>query len=152
MTLCCTSDGTPKHTHTQLDLRVGCGAFLQLGLAMCVSATLPTVMQSLRGRLKCDGTRAETRFLLSAKRTSPFKSEGPSVRSTTGSRILRISDSNAGYTMFRGCVKGTGYPLHSPVSPSLPLPYVTVCHHISTGVYNFSYPLSTLLNNTQLQQ
>ena len=27
-----------------------------------------------RGRLKCDGTRAETRFRLSAKRTNPFKS------------------------------------------------------------------------------
>ena len=25
-------------------------------------------------------------------------------------------------TMFRGSVKSTGYPLHSPVSPSLPLP------------------------------
>ena len=34
-------------------------------------------------RLKCDGTRAETRFLLSAKRTSPFKSAGASVQSTT---------------------------------------------------------------------
>ena len=33
-------------------------------------------------------------------------------------------------------VKGTGYPLHSPVSPSLPLPCVTVCHHVSTGLYN----------------
>ena len=28
----------------------------------------------IRLRLKCDGTRAETRFRLSAKRTSPFKS------------------------------------------------------------------------------
>jgi hypothetical protein len=37
--------------------------------------------------------------------------------------------------MFRGSVKSTGYPLRSPVSPSLPLPYVTVCHHISAGVY-----------------
>ena len=37
--------------------------------------------------------------------------------------------------MFRGSVKGTGYPLQSPVSPSLPLPCVTVCHHISTGLY-----------------
>jgi len=37
--------------------------------------------------------------------------------------------------MFRGSVKSTGYPLHSPVSPSLPLPCVTVCHHISTGLY-----------------
>ena len=30
---------------------------------------------------------------------------------------MRISGSNAGYTMFRGSVKGTGYPLHSPFSP-----------------------------------
>ena len=29
-----------------------------------------------RGPLECDGTRAETRFSLSAKRTSPFKSAG----------------------------------------------------------------------------
>jgi hypothetical protein len=42
-----------------------------------------------------------------------------------------IVGSNAGYTMFRG----SGYPLHSLVSPSLPLPCFTVCHHISTGVY-----------------
>jgi len=35
---------------------------------------------------------------------------------------VRISGSNAGYTMFRGSVKGTGYPLHSTVSPSLPSP------------------------------
>jgi len=51
------------------------------------------------------------------------------------SRLLRISGSNAGYTMFRGSVKGTGYPLHSQASPSLPLPCVTVYHHISSGVY-----------------
>jgi len=90
--------------------------------------------QSCRLRLKCDGTRAETRFRLSAKRTSPFKSAGASVQST-GSRGVRISGSNAGYTMFRGSVKGIVYPLHSPVSPSLPLPCVTVCHHNSTGLY-----------------
>ena len=47
-----------------------------------------------------------------------------------------IVGSNAGYTMFRGNIKGTGYPLHSPVSPSLLLPCVTVCHHISSGVYH----------------
>jgi len=89
-----------------------------------------------KGQLKCDDTRAEARFRLSAKRMSPFKSMGSSVQSTAGSRGVRISGSNAGYTMFRGSVKGTGYPLHSPVSPSLPLPCVTVCHHISTGVYS----------------
>jgi len=88
-----------------------------------------------RPRLKRDGTRAETRFRLSAKRTSPFKSARASVQSTAGSRGVRIGGSNAGYTMFRGSVKSTGYPLHSPVSPSLPLPCVTVCHQVSTGLY-----------------
>jgi hypothetical protein len=47
---------------------------------------------SLRGilRMKCNGTRAETIFGLPAKRTSPFKSAGESVQSTTGSRGVRI--------------------------------------------------------------
>ena len=38
--------------------------------------------------------------------------QGGAVQSTAGSRGVRISGSNAGYTMFRGSVKGTGYPLH----------------------------------------
>jgi hypothetical protein len=87
-----------------------------------------------RLRLKCDGTRAETRFHLSAKRTSPFKSSGASVQSTAGGRGVRSSDSNAGCTMFRGSVMGTAYPFHPPVSPSLPLLCVTVCHRVSTGL------------------
>ena len=105
----------------------------------------------LIGRLpfKCDGTRTETRFRLLAKRTSPFKSARASVQSTTGSRGVRISGSNAGYTMFRGSVKSTGYPLHSSVSPSLPLPCVTVCHHISTVVYKYQ-PLSPIFLLTYL--
>ena len=70
--------------------------------------------------MKCDGTRAETRLRLSTKRTSTFKSAGASVQSTAGSRGVRISGSNAGYTTFRGSAKGTGYAIHSPVSPSLP--------------------------------
>jgi hypothetical protein len=48
-------------------------------------------------------------------------------------------------------VKGTGYPLYSPVSLSLPLPCVTVCHHVSTGLYLLSSKnifLSTVLSNT----
>ena len=96
-----------------------------------------------RLRLKCDGTRGETRFRLSAKRMSPFKSAGASVQSTAGSRGVRISDSNAGYTMFRGSVKSTGYPppfrlfpLHFPSRVS---PCVTVCHHISAGLYKCCY-------------
>ena len=93
--------------------------------------TIQTVLQSIRLRLKRDGTRAETRFRLSPKRTSPFKSAGASVQSTTGSRVVRISVNNTGYNMFRGSVKGTGYPLHSLVSPSLPLPCITVCQRFS---------------------
>jgi len=46
--------------------------------------------------LKCGVTHAETRFRLSAKRTSPFKSTGASVQSATGSRGVRISGSSAG--------------------------------------------------------
>ena len=88
-----------------------------------------------RLRFKYDGTRAEIRFRLSAKGTSPFKSARTSVHSATGSRGVRISGSNAGYTMFRGSVESTGYPLHLPVSPSFPFPCVTVCHHISTGLF-----------------
>jgi hypothetical protein len=99
--------------------------------ASCFTSVSVTRNWDSRGQLKCHGTRAETRFRLSAKRTGPFKSAGASVQSSTGSRGVRISGSNAGYTTFRGSVKSTGYPLHSPV----PLPCVTVCHHISTGLY-----------------
>ena len=54
------------------------------GTVICDSAI------SVRGaggiaRTKRDGTRAETRFGLSAKLTSPFKSAGVSVQWTTGS-------------------------------------------------------------------
>ena len=31
--------------------------------------------------------------------------------------------------------KTTGYPFHSHVSPSLPLPCVTACHQVSTELY-----------------
>jgi hypothetical protein len=93
-------------------------------------AVLPEMSVVGRLRLKCDGTRAEITFRLSAKRTSLFKS----ARLITDTRGVRMSGNNAGYTMFRGSVKSIGYPLHSPVSPSLTLPCVTVCLHISTGL------------------
>ena len=50
-----------------------------------------TLKMCNRLRLKCDGTRAEIRLRLSAKRTGPFKSAGESFQSTTGSRGVRIS-------------------------------------------------------------
>jgi len=85
-------------------------------------------------RSKHDGTRAETRFGLSAKRTSQFKSAGVSVQSTTGSRGVRIS----GQRLYRPCSgvqsKAAGYPLHSHLSPSLPLPCVTVCHQVPNAL------------------
>jgi len=75
-------------------------------------------------RSKRDGTRAQTRFVLSAKRISPLKLAGVSVQSTAGSRGVRIS----GQLLYRPCsdvqCKATGYPLHSHLSPSLSLPCV----------------------------
>ena len=77
--------------------------------------------------MKRDGTHAETRFGLSAKRTSPFKfgglgwGGGESVQSTTGSRGVRISGSNvsnAGYTMFGGRVQD--YWLPTPLECASP--------------------------------
>ena len=117
-------ESLPKHQHTHMHVQLVSGKKFDV---------------NSRLRLKCDDTHAETRFRLSAKRRSPFKSAGASVQSTTGSWGVRISGSNAGYTTFRGSVKGTGYPPHSPVSPSLPFPCVTVCHHISTGLYVLHY-------------
>jgi len=93
-----------------------------------------------RARLKCDGTRAETRFGLSAKRTSPFKWAG------VGGQFSRQLAAEACASavvlivmMDTPCseeeCKTIGYPLHSYVSPSLPLPCVTVCHQGSTELY-----------------
>jgi len=86
-------------------------------------------------RSKRDGTRVETRFGLSAKRTSPFKSAGVSVQPITGSRGVRIS----GQRLYRPCSdvqwKAAGYPFHSHISPSLPLPCVTVCHQVPNALY-----------------
>ena len=43
--------------------------------------------------------------------------------------------SNSRYTMFRGGVKGTGYPLHSPVPPSLP-----PMGHLMPSRFNWTLP------------
>jgi hypothetical protein len=103
--------------------------------------------KSVRLPLKCDGTSAENRFRLSVKWTCPFKSAGTSAQSPTGSRVVGVSGSNgsnAGYTMFPSSVKNTGYPLHSPVSPSLPRPCVTACHHVSTGIYSCLFTVTNV--------
>jgi len=82
----------------------------------------------------CDYILIGVYFLTDCKRMSPIISAGASVQLTTGSQGVHTSGNNAGYTTFWGSVKGTGYSLHSPVSPSLPLPCVTMCHHVSTAV------------------
>ena len=62
---------------------------------MALGSTQPLTEMSI-ARAERDGTRAETRFPISQKRTSPFKSVEASVQSTAGSRGVRISLSNAG--------------------------------------------------------
>ena len=82
--------------------------------------TLWKVVPRAIARAERDGTRAETRFRLSLKRTSPFKPVGASVQSTAGSRGVRISLSNAGYTTFGRDVRVLAthsirqFPLHFP--------------------------------------
>ena len=49
-----------------------------------------------------------------------------------------IVGSNAGYTVFRGSVKSSGYPLHSPVSPSVPQPL----RHRVPSHFNWSLSVS----------
>ena len=109
------------------------GRFQSLRLSCCPNETYGYIWHCALGRhdcrlttvsgrvrLKRDGTRAETRFRLSPKRTSSFKPAGASVQSTAGSRGVRISGSNAGYTTFRGCVRVLAthsirhFPLHFP--------------------------------------
>ena len=127
-----------------------------LGYPASSVVTTPTTLSRLwslsrtRLSLKCDGTRAETRFRLSAKRTSPFKSAGASVQSTTGRRAVHISLQclySSCKPVFCSHVTLTAYPLHSLVSPLL-LPWVTVCHHISTGLYDKPPPEELTTNTT----
>jgi len=88
-----------------------------------------------RGQLKCDGTRAETRFRLLAKRTSPFKSAGGRQFSRLLSAEVCASavvmlDTPCSEVVWRVLATHSicQFPFTSP-------PCGTVCHHISTGVY-----------------
>ena len=53
---------------------------------------LPRVLKATSGRVQTerDGTRAETRFGLPVKRTSPFILAGVSVQSSTGFLAVRV--------------------------------------------------------------
>ena len=95
--------------------------------------TLQTCTEVCIARSERDGTCAETRFGLSAKRTSPFKSAGASVQSTAGSRGVRMrgsNGSNAGYTVFWGRVQD--YWLPTPLA-CFPFTSPTVRHRVPSG-------------------
>ena len=93
-------------------------------------------------RLKRDGTRAQTRFRLSPKRTSPFKS---SFQSTAGSRGACISGSNAGYTTFRGTHSICQFPLHFP-SRASPCAISFQTHSANTKVVENCHLMSRKLS------
>jgi hypothetical protein len=98
--------------------------FLRQCPNICIVVNIDSwiLKQKHRCQLKYDGTRAETRFRLSAKRTSPFKSAGVSVHSTTGSRGVRISGSNTPRSEVVWRVLATHsisqFPLHFPTRAS----------------------------------
>ena len=110
---------------------------------------LPSEDIKVRLRLKCDGTRAETRFRLSAKRTSPFESAGASGPSTTGSRVVRISYSNAGYAMFRGSVKSSLPTPFASFSFTSPPVRHRVPSHFNWTVLETEFPLVIRLKEGQ---
>ena len=90
----------------------------------------------LRGSFKCDITRAENIFRLSAKRTSPFKSAG----GRQFSRLLAAEVCASAVVMLdTPCSEVVWRVLatHSirQFTLHLPLPCVTVRHYISTGLY-----------------
>jgi hypothetical protein len=85
-----------------------------------------------RGCAESDGTCAETTFRLSPKRTSPFKSAGESVQSTAGSRGVRISGINAGYTTCRGRVR----VLATPSIRQFPLRFPSRASHSERSIVN----------------
>jgi hypothetical protein len=87
-----------------------------------------------RLRLKRDGTRPEPDFV--------FRRNGRvhlNRRGSQFSRLLAAEMCASAVVMLdtprSEVVLPTGYPLHSPVSPSLPHPCVTVCHQVSNALY-----------------
>ena len=67
----------------------------------------PSLLYNIgRFQLKCDDTREETRFSLSAKQTIPYISVVASVQSTTGSRGVPISGNNGSNAVYTACSEG----------------------------------------------
>ena len=91
-----------------------------------------------RLRLKYDGTRAETRFPLSAKRKGPFilavgRQFSRLLAAEVCASAVLMLDTACSELVWR--VLATHCIRH--FAPSLPLPSVTACQHISTGFYTY---------------
>jgi hypothetical protein len=90
-------------------------------------------VHTCRARLKRDGTRAETRFGLSAKRTCPLKLWGHQFSRLLAAELC-VSGVVMAVTLDTPCseveYKTTGYPLHSHVPPSFTH---TVRHRVPSG-------------------
>ena len=89
------------------------------------------------GQFICDATCTETTFRLLAKWTSPFKLAGCQFSRLLAAKVCAsvvvIMDTPCSEVVWR--VLAT-HSIRQGISPSLPLPCVAVCHHISTGLYN----------------
>ena len=135
LSVTCSCSGTLTHQNTVRPFTVKTSNY----------HTLPIMIFECIARAERDGTRAETRFRLSPKRTSPFKSLGVSVQSNAGSRGVRISFSNSGYTTFGGGVRVLAthsvcqFPLHFPSRAS---PCAT---RFRTSYNNYSLDISMVI-------
>jgi hypothetical protein len=111
--------------------------------ALCIACVVFDVLKMLfasgRGQLKCDGTQTQKPDIVFRRNGQVHLNRpvGASVLSTTGSQYVLISGINAGYTMFRGSVKGTSYPLHYT---SLPFTSPPVRHRVPS---HFNWSLRT---------
>jgi len=126
---------SPCANMTDISLNTFLSSVLDCEMDLVGHAVFVYILWIVEASLNVLGQEDKPDLVFRRNRRVQIKSAEVSVQSTTGSRGVRISGSNAGYTVFRGNVKGTGYPLHSTVSPSLPLAFVTVCYYISTGLY-----------------
>ena len=101
----------------------------------CPAARYESETEHSYGSLKCDGTRAETRFRLSAKRTSQFKSaEGRQFSQILAAEVCASAvvmlDTQCSTILRRVLATHSirQFPLHFPSQE------VTLRHHSSTGV------------------
>jgi hypothetical protein len=123
---------TQKFRLLGISLIICQGAAREPGAALCHGLT--TLITVGRLRLKCDGTRAETRFGLSAKRTSPFKPVGLSSRQLTPEVCA-----SAVVMLDTPCSEvAWGYWLHTPFA-SFPFTSPPVRHRVPSG-FNWTLP------------